>query len=238
MLDFSEFEALTFDCYGTLIDWETGILSSLRPILKRYKIKVSDDELLEAYAVAESRAEADEFKPYKQVLQRVVRDLGAKLGFHPTEQEQRSLAESVPTWRPFPDTVAALKRLHRGYKLSIISNIDDDLFAATARLLEVPFDSVTTALEVGSYKPSLHNFHRALSKMKLDTGRVLHVAQSLHHDIEPAKTLGIHSVWVNRRKGKKGAGATVKSSAKPDLEVPDLKTLADLALSNQHSAFS
>ena len=230
VLDFSQFEVLTFDCYGTLVDWESGILTALHPILERHNIKLSDDELLETYAVAESRAEAGDFKPYKQVLQQVVRDLGAKFAFQPTEQEQRSLPESVPTWRPFPDTVAALKRLHRRYKLSIISNIDDDLFAGTARLLDVPFDFVTTALEVGSYKPSLNNFHRALKKMNVSKERVLHVAQSLYHDIEPARALGIHSVWVNRRSGKRGGGATVKSSAKPDIEVPDLKTLADIAL--------
>lgn len=236
MLDFSEFEVLTFDCYGTLIDWETGILRVLQPLFQRHRITVPDNELLEAYAAAESRAECGRFMPYKEVLQQVVRDLGTRFGFMPSLQEQRGLPESVKVWQPFPDTVAALKQLHRRYKLSIISNVDDDLFADTAKLLEVPFDFVTTALEVGSYKPSLNNFQRALEKMKIGSDRVLHVAQSLHHDVEPTRTLGIHSVWVNRRHGKPGAGATVTSSAKPDLEVPDLETLAEAAVSNQHSA--
>ena len=167
--------------------------------------------------------------PYRRVLEQVVRDLAAKWGFSTSPDEQHSLPESLKTWQPFPDTVAALRRLHRRYKLAIISNTDDDLFAHTAKLLEVPFDFVTTALEVRSYKPSFNNFQRALEKMTVGKDRVLHVAQSLHHDIEPTRTLGIHSVWVNRRQGKSGTGATVESSAKPDLEVPDLKTLADLA---------
>lgn len=226
--DFSQFEILTFDCYGTLIDWETGILRALRPILHRRSIRATDDELLEAYALAEREAESREFMAYRRILEQMVQDIGVKFSFHASTEEQRSLSESVKTWLPFPDTVAALRRLHRRYKLAIISNIDDDLFAQTAKLLEVPFDFVTTALEVRSYKPSFNNFRRALEKMKVSTDRVLHVAQSLHHDIEPARALGIHSVWVNRRHGKPGTGATVRSSAKPDLEVPDLKTLANL----------
>ena len=229
MLELSHFDVLTFDCYGTLIDWETGILGALRPLLERYGVNVSPDELLTAYAEAESAAESGEFKPYKEVLRQVVRNLGARFGFQPSVDEQRSLPESLRTWQPFPDTVPALKRLHQRYRLSIISNVDDDLFVDTAKLLQVPFDYVTTAFEVGSYKPSFNNFKRALEKMKVGKDRVLHVAQSLHHDVEPARALGIHSVWVNRRQGKPGGGATMKSSAKPDLEVPDLKTLADLA---------
>src|SRR6185312_4490818 len=133
-LNFSQFEVLTFDCYGTLIDWETGILRALRPLLESHGRNVDDDRLLEAYASAENQAESGEFKPYRQVLEQVVRDLGAKFEFNPTPQEQRSLPESLKSWQPFPDTVEALKRLHRRYKLSIISNTDDDLFAETAKL--------------------------------------------------------------------------------------------------------
>ena len=173
MLDFSQFRVCTFDCYGTLIDWETGILTALHPILRSHRIGVSDNELLEAYGEAESKAESGQFKPYRQILEQVVRDLGMKFGFKPTIDEQKSLPESVRTWQPFPDTVAALKRLHHRYKLAIISNIDDDLFAETAKLLEVPFDFVTTALEARSYKPSFNNFHHALKKMKLGKECVL-----------------------------------------------------------------
>ena len=236
MLDFSQFEVLTFDCYGTLIDWESGILKALHALLRHRAIVLSDNELLEAYAVAESAAESEEFKPYREVLAQVVDCLGARFGFKPAAEERQALVKSVMTWQPFPDTVPALRKLHRHYKLSIISNIDDDLFAATAKLLEERFDFVTTALEVGSYKPSLNNFHRALQKMNISKDRVLHVAQSRYHDIEPASSMGIHTVWVNRRHERLGAGATVKSYAKADLEVPDLKTLADLALISRQSA--
>jgi len=228
-LDLSQFEVLTFDCYGTLIDWETGILSALRTIFHQHRVHASDKELLEAYAAAESDLESGEFMPYRRVLELVVRNLGAKFSFNASPDEQRSLPESLKTWQPFPDTVAALRRLHQRYKLAIISNTDDDLFVHTAKLLEVPFDFVTTALEVRSYKPSFNNFRRALEKMRVSKDRVLHVAQSLHHDIEPTRALGIRSIWVNRRHGKPGTGATVVSAAKPDLEVPDLKTVADLA---------
>ncbi len=231
MLDFNQFEVLTFDCYGTLIDWETGILIALRPILSNHGVNVSDGTLLKAYAEAETTAESGPFKPYRQVLQEIVEALGRKFSFGASLEEQRALPDSIKNWQPFPDTVTALNRLHGKFKLSIISNIDDDLFAASAALLQVPFDFVTTALEVRSYKPSLNNFDQALRKMRRDKKHVLHVAQSRHHDIEPANRLGIHSVWVNRRFGKPGTddGASGYSSAIPDVEVPDLRTLADMA---------
>jgi 2-haloacid dehalogenase len=229
-LDFSQFEVLTFDCYGTLIDWESGILGALQPLMRQHGISVDDERLLEAYARAESKAESGEFITYKHVLEQVVRQLGAEMGFVPGPVEQQALWRSLKSWRPFPDTVDALERLHRRFKLAIISNIDDDLFADTAKLLSVPFDWVTTALEVRSYKPSLNNFQRALAKMNISKDKVLHVAQSLHHDVEPAHALGIRAVWVNRRHNKKGGGATVLSKEKPDLEVPDLKTLTALSV--------
>src|SRR5258707_9143506 len=116
-LNFRQFDVLTFDCYGTLIDWETGILRALRPIIERHKVRASDTELLEAYASAESKAESGEFMPYRSVLEQVVRDLAAKWGFSTSPDEQYSLPESLKTWQPFPDTVAALRRLHRRYKL-------------------------------------------------------------------------------------------------------------------------
>lgn len=229
MLDFSQFHVLTFDCYGTLIDWERGILSALQPVLHRHGVQVDDGELLAAYGDAERSAESGEFTPYRVVLERVMRDLGRRFRFQPTLDEERSLPESIKSWSSFPDTVAALHSLHSRFQLAIISNIDDDLFAETAKLLREPFDFVTTALEVRSYKPSLNNFRRALEKMDVAKENVLHVAQSRHHDIGPAQRLGLRTVWVNRRQGKQGCGATVESSAVADLEVPDLRTLADLA---------
>lgn len=228
MLDLTRFAWLTFDCYGTLIDWETGILRALRPVLGRHGQSLSDDELLELYAELEARAEAGPYVRYRAVLESVMAGLGKFLGFTPSSAELHALAESLPAWPPFPDTVEALRRLKARYRLGVISNTDDDLFTQTARALQVPFDAVITAEQAGSYKPSQRNFELALERLGEPRERVLHVAQSLYHDHVPARALGLHSVWVNRRAGKAGAGATRQAAIQPDLEVPDLKSLADL----------
>ena len=230
MLDFSEFEYLTFDCYGTLIDWESGILCTVRPILAAHGIVASDDEILRLYGEFEAEAEAGEFQIYRQILEGVVRAFGQRLGFVPSVAEVQSLPRSLAQWQPFPDTLGALHRLHSRFRLAVISNVDSDLFAATAKLLEVPFDAVITAQEVGSYKPALNNFHRALQRIGRPHQKILHVAQSLYHDIAPARTLGLKCVWVNRRAEQSGPGATKPATAVPDLEVPSLAALAQLAL--------
>ena len=228
MLDFQRFRVLTFDCYGTLIDWESGILGALRPLLAAHGKSLNDDKLLELYGELEAEAEAGEYQTYRKVLEGVARGCGRRLGFETSEQEARSLPESLKNWQPFPDTVAALKKLKTSYKLAIVSNTDDDLFADTARLLEVPFDWVITAQQARSYKPSHNNFRLALERIALPTEQVLHCAQSIYHDVIPARTLGLATVWVNRR-GAKGGGATKAAQGKPDLEVPDMKTLAEMA---------
>ncbi len=225
MLDFSHFEWLTFDCYGTLIDWETGILEALRPILKSHGAKRTDAELLKMYGVLELRAESGAYQKYRHILHEVVRGFGRELSFHPTDVEMDSLPESLRRWEPFPDTPGALRRLKKRYKLAVISNVDDDLFAYTAPKLGVELDALITAEQAGAYKPSHKNFTLAQARMGVPKEKWLHVAQSRHHDITPALQLGIHNVLVNRR----GAGATVGSGATPNLEVPDLKTLADKA---------
>jgi 2-haloacid dehalogenase len=224
-LDFSQFEVLTFDCYGTLIDWETGILGALRPLAARHGVKLSDAELLALYGELEARIEAGPYQRYREVLRGVVHGMGERLGFAASEKEMDSLPDSLGAWPPFPDTVAALRRLKTRYKLAIISNTDDDLFAQTAKLLQVPFDEVITAQQAGSYKPSHNNFHLALRRLDVAKEKVLHVAQSRHHDIAPSHALGIKNVLVARR----GRGAVLENAAQPDLEVPDLKTLAERA---------
>ena len=224
-LDFSQFEVLTFDCYGTLIDWETGILGALRPLVTKHGKALSDEELLALYGEIEARIEAGPYRRYREVLREVVRGMGERLGFSASEAEMDSLPASLGMWPPFPDTVAALRRLKSRYKLAVISNTDDDLFAQTAKLLQVPFDEVVTAQQAGSYKPSLNNFHLALKRLGVAKEKWLHVAQSRHHDIAPARELGIRNVLVTRR----GRGAVLENAAQPDLEVPDLKTLAELA---------
>jgi len=229
MLDFARFQVLTFDCYGTLIDWETGIFSALRPILAARGKSIADTELLKVYSELESEAERGEFRSYRQVLESVVRGFGERLGFKPTEAQARSLPDSLANWRPFPDTVAALQKLKTRYQLAVISNVDDDLFVATARRLEVPFDHVITAQQARAYKPSMRIFNLAQQRIGVTQGQWLHAAQSVYHDVVPARSLGIATVWVNRPSPRPGAGAAKAAAGEPDLEVPDLKTLAELA---------
>ncbi len=228
-LDFSRFTWLTFDCYGTLIDWDAGILSTLRPILAAHGRNLSDAGILELFAAIERVEEAGEYRTYRQILEAVATKMAARLAFPITTQEVRALPDSLGDWPPFTDTVEALRKLKTRYKLAVISNTDDDLFARTATHLGVPFDAVITAQQARSYKPSLNNFRLALQRLGAAPEQVLHVAQSLHHDIEPANELVLKSVWVNRR-GRLGASGGPAGEAKPDLEVADMATLASLAV--------
>lgn len=220
---------LTFDCYGTLIDWETGIAAAIRPALQARGLDWPDQRVLEAYAEAEAEIEAGPYRPYTDVLASSLGGVGRRLGFTPTAAEVERFAGSVGDWPAFPDSPGALAALARRFQLAIISNVDDDLFALSAKRLGVDFDWIITAQQAGSYKPSLNNFHVALERIGQPKERIVHVAQSLFHDHVPAKQIGLATVWVNRRRGQEGFGATPPASAQPDLEVPDLQTLADLA---------
>ncbi|ARV59314.1 haloacid dehalogenase, type II [Nostocales cyanobacterium HT-58-2] len=226
MIDLNQYEVLTFDCYGTLIDWEKGVLEALQPVLQSHQIQLSENEILEWFARFESNLEQGEYRKYKDVLKGVVQKFGEQFEFTPSATELNALADSIKHWQPFPDTVEALKTLKQRLKLAIISNVDDDLFAYTAKHLQVEFDKVVTAEQVKSYKPSLQNFRVALEKIGLPSEKVLHIACSVYHDIVPANSLGLSTVWVNRRLGQEGAGAALPAQGKPDLEVPDLKSLA------------
>jgi 2-haloacid dehalogenase len=228
MLNFEKFRVLTFDCYGTLIDWESGIWDNLQPILAAHTASITRNDALELYAELEPQAESGAYRDYKSVLRIVVQGFGERLGFVASAAEAQTFALSVKNWQPFPDTVDALQALKTKYKLAIISNTDDDLFAGTARHLQAPFDWVITAQQVRSYKPSLNNFERAVERIGLPKNQILHVAQSLHHDIAPAKQFGVATVWVNRHANKPGASATPPATAQPDLTVPDLRTLVEL----------
>ena len=230
--DFSQFRVFSFDCYGTLIDWETGILSALRPLLATHGKSLGDATLLELYGELEADAEAEQGQPflnYHEVLQSVVRGFGERLGFNPSESEVKSLSASVSSWQPFPDTIEALRKLKTRYRLAIISNIDDVLFAASARKLQVEFDYVITAQQARAYKPSLKIFHLAQQRIGLPPEQWLHVGQSVYHDVIPAKSLGLATIWVNCASRRHGIGAVRSATGQPDLEVPDLKTLAELA---------
>ena len=228
MLDLTRFKILTFDCYGTMIDWESGIFSALLPILAAHKKNIPGSALLELYSELEGSGEQGEYLRYRDVLQSVVRGFGERLGFSPTDAEVHSLPESLTRWQPFPDTVEALRKLKTRYQLAVISNIDDDLFATTAPKLGVAFDHVVTAQQAGCYKPCMRIFKLAEERIGVNRGQWLHVGQSIYHDVIPAHSLGVATVWVNRPSPRLGAGATMTAAGKPDLEVSNLKTLADL----------
>lgn len=227
--DFDRYEVLTFDCYGTLVDWETGIVAGLRIALGPAGADVTDDELLGRFGHHEAIAEAGAYRPYREVLRRTLAGIAGDLDLHPTEEAVEAFAGSVGDWPAFTDSAESLATLASRFRLGVITNCDDDLFAASERRLGSPFTWVITAQQVGSYKPSHRNFEVAFARIGVPTDRILHVAQSLYHDHVPAKALGLSTVWVDRRHGRTGSGATPPAEARPDLVVPDLRTLAELA---------
>jgi 2-haloacid dehalogenase len=202
-----------------------GLLGAIRSILGSHNVSLSDAQILQIYGELEPRAQ-NPYRRYRDVLASIVRDFGDRLGFPVSDAEAQSLPESLKNWLPFPDTNAALEKLKTKYKLAIISNTDDDLFAATSRHFKIKFDEVVTAQQAGAYKPSSAPFELALRRLGLPREQVLHAGQSIHHDVLPAKLLGLATVLVERR----GFGATKPTEGEPDLRVPDLQTLAGLAV--------
>lgn len=226
MLDFNRFELFTFDCYGTLINWEDGILGCMHRILEAHGKNLDDGTILQLYGDFEARAEQGEYRVYRKVLRSVVQQFGTYLGFAPTDQEVRALPDSLPHWEPWPDTVAALRELKERFRLAIVSNVDDDLFAATQPQLGVEFDHVITAQQARAYKPSLKIFELALNSVGVPARRILHVGQSLYHDVRPAQSLGLSTVWVNRPSVRTGVGAVKAAKGQPDLQVSSVAELA------------
>jgi 2-haloacid dehalogenase len=229
-IDFSRFDVLTFDCYGTLIDWEAGILAALRRILEPLGIDAGDDDLLERYARSEAAIEAGRYIRYREVLAGSAATVCRDLGADPTPGDLAAFGGSVGAWPAFPDSAPALARLHGRFRLAVITNCDDDLFAASNDRLGVTFDHVVTAEQVGAYKPSERNFEVAFERIGLPRERILHVAQSLYHDHVPAKRLGLTTVWIDRRRGRSGSGATPPAEALPDVVAPSMEAFAELVL--------
>ena len=226
VLDFDRFEWVSFDCYGTLVDWETGIATAVGEVLEPHGIRRSRAEILALFADVEPRVQGSgDYLEYRTVLRRVMAAIGAELGIQCTSTELDCLADTLPGWPVFPEVVDALNALKTRCRLAVISNVDDDLFAGTAEALGVDFDVVVTAQQVRSYKPSLRNFEAARARMGVDGDKWLHVAESLYHDIGPVNQLGISSVWVDR--ANRGGGTRI-TDAVPDLVVPDLAALARL----------
>lgn len=193
-LDRSNYATLSFDCYGTLIDWENGILGFLQPLFQSRDIHVIDEWVLEHFAEAEPAAQAGGGS-YRSVLVRVLENFAQRLAFSASEEDLAGFAESIEYWQPFPDTIAALNALSRDFKLIALSNIDDDLFDLSASALGNPFEALISAEQVGVYKPDRKMFQTLLERAQ---GPVLHVAQSRYHDIVPASAIGLDTVWIDR----------------------------------------
>ena len=224
--DPDRFDLLTFDCYGTLIDWEAGIVAAVRPLCAAAGAP-HDAAILEAFGAAEHVVQAERYRSYRDVLARTLGRMGGALGFRPTRGERDAFAASVGDWPAFPDTVDALRRLARRFRLGIVSNVDDDLFAATRAGLGIDFDWVVTAQQVGAYKPATAHFEEMARRSGIPRGRTLHVAQSLFHDIAPASALGYATVHVDRP-SRGGGGTTPPADARPDAKVRDMASVAAL----------
>jgi len=235
MIDLSQVKALSFDCYGTLIDWETGLKDVLNPWAAASKLLQRDDRLLELFGCHEAAVEAEHPSwLYRDVLREVMRRIGRELGADAAGETVEHLANSVGDWPAFHDSAEALQRLKQRYKLCILSNVDHHSFTGTLPRLKVEFDLVVTAEDVGSYRPSLRNFKALLDRLwefGVAPEELLHVAQSLYHDHAPAKRLGLKSAWIDRRRGMEGSGATLPPAAPPayDVSFASMREFADWA---------
>jgi putative hydrolase of the HAD superfamily len=215
--DLTGFKALSFDCYGTLIDWETGIAAVLSPWAFEEGLDLADEELLLAYADNEAATELETpSAPYPEVLATAFRRTADKLGCPVSDEWAQRLANSVPQWPAFPDSAEALRRLAKHYQLIILSNVHRAGFAGSNERLRADFAAIITAEDVGAYKPAENHFRAldaTLPKLGVHRSELLHVAQSLFHDHVPAKREGLPSVWINRRHDRPGWGATPEPSA-------------------------
>lgn len=208
----SDYDVLSFDCYGTLVDWESAIVSTLQEMLQSHDANMNNDVVLEYFANWEPE-EQSQGGSYRSVLRRVLDRYGFRLGFKPRSADFDRFEECIARAPAFEDTIDALKSLKSGFKLAVITNTDNDLFEVTRETLDVEFDFVVTAENTGCYKPNTEMFNAALAQIG-GKDRMLHVAQSVFHDISPANSLGIDSVWIDRTSGRSGATRQVDEKAK------------------------
>jgi 2-haloacid dehalogenase len=230
----SDFQALTFDCYGTLVDWESGLLAALQGLITCSPRRRVREEVLSDYAAQEQEQQSSSpTMKYSDLLAVVYKRLSENWGAPAPWAECTTFAATLRMWEPFPDTIAALRYLKSHYKLYILSNVDNESFSHTSRRLGVRFDGIMTAEDIGSYKPNLRNFEYMLGRLRsqgIEKSRILHVAQSLVHDHVPAQELGIASCWINRQHGQIGAIGEVASRARADFT---FATLADFAAAHR-----
>jgi 2-haloalkanoic acid dehalogenase type II len=214
------YDVITFDCYGTLIDWERGIRDAFSAAAFAMRLPMDPEAAVRLYVEIEAAVEAGAYRRYHAVLAETARRIATRLGWALPESRAGFLAESMPAWPPFPDTNPALRRLiDAGYRLGILSNVDDGLLAWTRRHLAVPFEIVVTAQQAGSYKPAPRHF--TMARELIGEQPWLHAAQSYFHDVMPARALGIPVAWINRK------GEVAADGGKPDRESRNLTQLAD-----------
>jgi len=232
----SDFQALTFDCYGTLIDWESGMVDGLEPLTSKVVRKPTRDEILAAHARHESSQQSQTpSKLYRELLPIVYRRLAEEWGVSVTWQECLAYGQSVKSWPAFADSVEALQYLQKHYKLVILSNVDNESFTASNEKLQVEFDAIYTAEDCGAYKPSDHNFEYMLAKLEtigISKNEVLHTAESMFHDHAPANRQGLASCWIYRRHDQEGFGATMQPAQMPEYDF-QFESMADLARAHQ-----
>lgn len=215
----SDFKVLTFDCYGTLIDWESGMVAALTPLTARVQRTLTRNEILEAHARHESsQQERTSTKRYRELLAVVYRRLAEEWNVSVSWAECLSYGQSIQDWPAFPDSAESLKYLKQFYKLVILSNVDNESFAASNQKLGVDFDAIYTAEDIGSYKPADANFEYMLALLKsrgFAKTDILHTAESMFHDHAPANRHGLHSCWIYRRHAQAGFGATMHPGDMP-----------------------
>jgi 2-haloalkanoic acid dehalogenase type II len=233
----TEFKVLTFDCYGTLIDWESGIFDALTPLVRKGKVSEARDQLLQTFAKHESaQEEATPAMPYSQLLSVVYKRLGKEWDIAVTNEEANIFGASVPDWPEFPDSVNALQYLKKHYKLVILSNVDRISFRSSNSRLKVDFDAIFTAQDIESYKPNYRNFEYMLKRLhddfRLERSDILHTAQSLFHDHAPANHFGLASAWIDRRHSDQGWGATMPPPGTPNYNFR-FDSMADFVLAHQ-----
>lgn len=228
----TDFKALTFDCYGTLIDWETGMLAALEPLAARSQPPRSRAEILAAYA--EHEFSQEHYTPtlrYSQLLAVTYKRVAENWATPAPWEDCVAFGQSLRNWPAFPDSAAALAHLKQHFRLYVLSNVDNESFSHSNRKLAVQFDGIMTAEDIGSYKPSRRNFEYLIERLAsqgIRKNEILHVAQSLFHDHVPANEIGLASCWINRQHDKLGSGATRRPDAMPRLDF-QFNSMAELA---------
>src|ERR1700722_14242080 len=235
----TDFKVLTFDCYGTLIDWENGIINALQPLLAQSGKTLSRDEVLEAFARHEAAQETETPSMiYSELLAVVYSRIASEWGIQPNVLESNSFGRSVPDWPAFSDSPAALQYLKKHYQLAILSNVDRESFQGSNARLQVEFDYIFTAQDVGSYKPNPRNFEYMIKKLD-DAGyqkrEILHTAESLFHDHLPANNAGLASAWIYRRHAQEGYGATHPPPARPKYDFL-FRSMEEMAKAHQEAS--